>query len=142
MTLAPDDEWIYHPQYVQRFTDTNKLYIVASCWTIIRIYFTSHGPLNVKQKPRIPYTETFNLNTFVTVRMFFLDLKTFTSVEAFQVTRCTVQLSFISRYLKRLVFIDGLKDGSINFPETSAIICHSIRHHTPNPLKLLVVSVF
>jgi len=26
----------------------NKLYIVASCWTIIGIYFTMHGLLNVK----------------------------------------------------------------------------------------------
>jgi hypothetical protein len=32
---APDDEWRYHPKHVEQFTDTNKLYIVASCWTII-----------------------------------------------------------------------------------------------------------
>jgi len=32
----------------ERFTDINKLYIIVSCWTIIGIYFTMHGPLNVK----------------------------------------------------------------------------------------------
>ena len=38
----------YQPKHVERFTDINKLYIVASCWTIIGICFTMHGPLNVK----------------------------------------------------------------------------------------------
>jgi hypothetical protein len=27
--------WRYHPKHVQQFTDINKPYIVASCWTII-----------------------------------------------------------------------------------------------------------
>jgi len=31
----PDDGWRYHPKRVEKFTDTNKLYIVASCWIII-----------------------------------------------------------------------------------------------------------
>jgi len=35
VTSAPDDEWRYHPKHVERITDINKLYIVASCWTII-----------------------------------------------------------------------------------------------------------
>jgi len=47
-TNANDDGWRYHPKHVERFTDINKLYIVASFWTIIGIYFTMHGPLNVK----------------------------------------------------------------------------------------------
>jgi hypothetical protein len=34
---APDDGWRYHPKHVLQFTDINKLYIVASCWTIIDI---------------------------------------------------------------------------------------------------------
>ena len=41
VTWAPDDEWRYHPKQVERFTDINKLYIVASCWTIIGIYFNN-----------------------------------------------------------------------------------------------------
>ena len=47
--LAPDDGWRYHPKHVERFTDINKLYIIVSCWTIIGLYFTMHGPLNVKK---------------------------------------------------------------------------------------------
>ena len=39
VTWTPDDGWRYHPKHVERFTDINKLYIVASCWTIIGIYF-------------------------------------------------------------------------------------------------------
>jgi hypothetical protein len=35
--FAPDDEWRYHPKHVLQFTDINKLYIVASCWTSIDI---------------------------------------------------------------------------------------------------------
>ena len=38
VTWAPDDGWRYHPKHVERFTGINKLYIVASCWTIIGIY--------------------------------------------------------------------------------------------------------
>ena len=45
---APDDGWRYQSKHVERFTDINKLYTVASCWTIIGIYFMMHGPLNVK----------------------------------------------------------------------------------------------
>jgi len=48
VAVTPDDGWRYHPKHVQRFTDINKLYIVASCWTINGTYFTMHGPLNVK----------------------------------------------------------------------------------------------
>jgi len=32
---SPDDGCRCHPKHVQQFTDRNKLYIVASCWTII-----------------------------------------------------------------------------------------------------------
>jgi len=32
---AADDGWRYHPKHVEQFADINKLYIVASCWTII-----------------------------------------------------------------------------------------------------------
>jgi hypothetical protein len=35
---APDDEWSYHLKHVEQFTNINKLYSVASCWTIIEIY--------------------------------------------------------------------------------------------------------
>ena len=31
---APDDGCRYHPKHVEQFTYINKLYIVASCWTI------------------------------------------------------------------------------------------------------------
>ena len=52
---APDDGWRYHPKHVERFTDINTLYIVASCWTVIGIYFTMHGPLCVKKKLKFVY---------------------------------------------------------------------------------------
>jgi len=45
---APDDGWKYHPKHVERLTDINKLCTVASCCIIIAIYYTSHGPLNIK----------------------------------------------------------------------------------------------
>ena len=48
VTWAPDGGGRCQPKHVERFTDINKLYIVASCWAIIGIYFTMHGPLNVK----------------------------------------------------------------------------------------------
>jgi len=48
VTRAPDDGWRYYSKHVEQFTDINKLYIVAACWTIIDIYFAMHGPLNVK----------------------------------------------------------------------------------------------
>jgi hypothetical protein len=48
MICAPDDEWRYHPKHEEQFTNTNKLYIVTSFWKIIDIYFTRHGPSNVK----------------------------------------------------------------------------------------------
>jgi len=32
---APDDGWRYHTKHVEQFSDINKPYIVASCWTII-----------------------------------------------------------------------------------------------------------
>jgi len=35
VTCAPVDGWRYYSKHVERFTDINKLYIVASCWTII-----------------------------------------------------------------------------------------------------------
>jgi hypothetical protein len=35
---APDDGWRYHPKHVEQFTDINKLYIVAYCWTVIDVY--------------------------------------------------------------------------------------------------------
>jgi len=53
VTLAPDDGWRYHPKHVERFTDINKLYVVASCWVIISIYFTMYGTFNVKKKIKI-----------------------------------------------------------------------------------------
>jgi len=55
VTRAPDDGWRYHPKHVERFTDilVNKLYIVASCWTIIGIYFTMQGPLNLKKRKSV-----------------------------------------------------------------------------------------
>jgi hypothetical protein len=38
VTWAPDNGWRYNPKHVEQFADINKLYIVASCWTIIDIY--------------------------------------------------------------------------------------------------------
>ena len=32
---APDGGWRYHPKHAEQFAYINKLYIVASCWTII-----------------------------------------------------------------------------------------------------------
>jgi len=45
---APDDGWRYHLKHLEQITDINKLYIVASCWTIIDTYYAMHGPLNLK----------------------------------------------------------------------------------------------
>ena len=36
------------PETCRAVTDINKLYIVASCWTITDTYYTMHGPLNIK----------------------------------------------------------------------------------------------
>jgi len=30
--------WRCHPKHVEQYADVNKLYIVASCWTIIDTY--------------------------------------------------------------------------------------------------------
>jgi hypothetical protein len=49
---APDDGWWYHPKHVQQFTDTNKLYIVASCWTIIDIYWHNSIVTQVRERKR------------------------------------------------------------------------------------------
>jgi hypothetical protein len=35
---APGDVWRYHPKRVERFTDVNGQYMVASCWTIVDKY--------------------------------------------------------------------------------------------------------
>jgi len=48
VTWVPDDGWRNQSKHVERFTDINKLYIAASCWTVIAIYFRMHGPLTVK----------------------------------------------------------------------------------------------
>jgi hypothetical protein len=37
VVCAPDDGWKYHPKYVERFLDINKLCNVASCWIYIGI---------------------------------------------------------------------------------------------------------
>jgi hypothetical protein len=37
---ARADGWRYHSKYVEQFTDINKLYVVAYCWTIIDIFVT------------------------------------------------------------------------------------------------------
>jgi len=42
VTWAPDDGWRYHPKHVERFTNVNKLHIVASCWTIMGIHWTTY----------------------------------------------------------------------------------------------------
>jgi len=34
---APDDGWCHHPKHVEQYAAINKLYIVASRWTIINI---------------------------------------------------------------------------------------------------------
>ena len=46
--MSSDDGWKYHPKHVEQLTDINKLYTGASCWIIIAIYYTMHGPLNIK----------------------------------------------------------------------------------------------
>ena len=38
VVCAPDDGWRYYPKHVERFTDTNKLRVVASCWTVTDIW--------------------------------------------------------------------------------------------------------
>jgi hypothetical protein len=45
MTWAPDYRWRYHPKHVEQFTDTNKLYIVASRWIIIDRHIRCSGIL-------------------------------------------------------------------------------------------------
>jgi len=44
VVCAPDDGWRYHPKYVEQFKDTNKLYIFASCWTVIDMYLRCTDP--------------------------------------------------------------------------------------------------
>jgi len=39
---------VYLYLYTEQFTNINKLYIVASCWMIIAIFYTMHEPLNLK----------------------------------------------------------------------------------------------
>ena len=46
VTWAADDGWRYHPKHVERFIITNKLYVVASCWTIIGIYHQTSFVIN------------------------------------------------------------------------------------------------
>jgi len=50
VTCALDDGSRYHPKHVERFTDINKLYIVASCWIGIATCYTMHGSLTHKKK--------------------------------------------------------------------------------------------
>jgi len=38
-----------HPKLVEQLTDTNKLYIAATCWTTIDTYYAMHGQLNKKK---------------------------------------------------------------------------------------------
>jgi hypothetical protein len=45
---AADFEWSYHSKHVEQSANINKLYIVASCWTIIDIYFMIHGTWSIK----------------------------------------------------------------------------------------------
>jgi hypothetical protein len=56
VTWAPDDGWRYHPTRVKQFTDINKLYIVASCWTIIDKLSSLLGrhyvPTDTEYRPR------------------------------------------------------------------------------------------
>ena len=44
---------------MERFTDINKRYVVASCWTVTGIYFTMHGPLNVKKLLHVIYSTLY-----------------------------------------------------------------------------------
>jgi hypothetical protein len=50
VTWTPDDGWRYQPKHVEQFTDINKLYIVASCWTIIglELHFWKPHSTNVR----------------------------------------------------------------------------------------------
>jgi len=34
VVCSPEDGWKYHPKHVQLCADINKLYNVASCWTV------------------------------------------------------------------------------------------------------------
>ena len=47
---APDDGWRYHPKHVEQFADINKLYIVASFWTIIDRRISVVRDLNFPQR--------------------------------------------------------------------------------------------
>ena len=71
-TNANDDGWRYHPKHVERFTDINKLYIVASCWTIIGICLwlqTSHNVLRILRNLKFLYHIIFDM-----VRGLYLDM--------------------------------------------------------------------
>ena len=48
MLRAHYDGSKYHSKHVEHLTGVNKLYTVSSCWIIIAIYYTMHGPLNIK----------------------------------------------------------------------------------------------
>ena len=50
---TPDGRWRCHPKHVERFADINKLYIVASCWTIID---TLHDARNSEHKSYVYWT--------------------------------------------------------------------------------------
>ena len=42
---VPDDGWRYHPKHAEQFTEINRLYIVASCWTVINTLRTGDTDL-------------------------------------------------------------------------------------------------
>ena len=71
---APDDGWKYHSKHVEQLTDINELYTVASCWIIIAIHYTMHGPLNIKNTKsgflmwtQVLYHKNLPSNTFIEV---------------------------------------------------------------------------
>jgi len=39
VVCAPDCGWRYHPKHVERLQNYNKIYVVASRWTIIDIKY-------------------------------------------------------------------------------------------------------
>jgi len=115
VTWAPDDGWRYHPKHVERFTDINKLYIVASCRTIIGIYFTMHGPLNVNWRYLL-----WNFIQFPVTSSVFYSTAFFNS------------FSFYSSFIDRYQLDTPTKSETKFF--TLAISCpmHSSGHQTEN----------
>jgi len=101
---APDDGWRYHPKHVKQFTDKNKLYIFASCWIIIDIYHTLHGPMNVKYVSDSKKTHRIRITVFSSVPKWNLfNLRTKWTSQINYVAKSWVWHVLNRRYIKSLL---------------------------------------